>query len=269
MQPSFEQAGRSEADRGRLSRWIELLERTVGLARSVLIYYGQPFRHRQLVRFYSQFIQRGDLCFDLGAHLGNRTRAWLELGARVVAVEPLPVCMRWLHRWFGDREAVALVEMAVGAEAGRQRLWVSRMNPTVSTISSAWLSTVGESPGFSRVRWQESIEVGVTTLDALIAEHGEPAYCKLDVEGAELDALTACSSPIKSLSFEFVPAKIETALGCVDRLQELGAYEFQYGLGEPPELRAQGWLSPGAIRDILRAMTPGTVAGDVYARLKT
>jgi len=43
---------------------------------------------RKLMRHYSKFVSEGDLCFDIGANLGNRTRVFLELGATVIAVEP-------------------------------------------------------------------------------------------------------------------------------------------------------------------------------------
>ena len=74
------------------------LPEAIGIGRSILTYYGIPFRARRLQRFYAQFISPGDLCFHLGAHVGNRTRAMLRLGARVVAVEPSPVFARLLPR---------------------------------------------------------------------------------------------------------------------------------------------------------------------------
>ncbi len=245
---------------------IRALEKAIGLTRSVLIYYGHPFRHGELVRFYSQFIRQGDLCFDVGAHLGSRTRAWLELGARVIAVEPQPMCADWLRRSFGGHPGVELVEKALGARGGRAKMWVSRLNPTVSTLSPSWRKTVASSPGFSGVRWQDSIGVEVTTLDALIAAHGRPSFCKIDVEGAELDVLQGCSVPLRSLSFEFVPPMVETALACIERLRDLGPYEYQWGIGEPPRLQAQSWLPPDEMKSVLAGIPATTKAGDVYAR---
>lgn len=62
--------------------------RAFGMARSLAMYYGIPFRAARLRRFYGQFVRPGDLCFDVGAHAGNRVRAWRALGARVLAIEP-------------------------------------------------------------------------------------------------------------------------------------------------------------------------------------
>ena len=49
-----------------------------------------------LAGFYSTFVSTGDLCFDIGANYGNRTKVFLRLGARVVAVEPQPSCCQVL-----------------------------------------------------------------------------------------------------------------------------------------------------------------------------
>src|SRR6186997_854417 len=35
------------------------------------------------VKFYKQFLSPGNLCFDIGANIGNRTRVFLQLGATV------------------------------------------------------------------------------------------------------------------------------------------------------------------------------------------
>ncbi|MDX1409268.1 MAG: hypothetical protein R3330_14075, partial [Saprospiraceae bacterium] len=67
----------------------------LGLWRSIGMYYWKPRVRGRLRRFYTGFVQEGMLCFDIGAHLGNRTRAFRDLGASVVAVEPQPLCLRY------------------------------------------------------------------------------------------------------------------------------------------------------------------------------
>jgi predicted RNA methylase len=42
--------------------------------------------------FYSQFVSSGDLVFDVGANVGNRSKIFSRLGARVIAFEPQPAC---------------------------------------------------------------------------------------------------------------------------------------------------------------------------------
>ena len=170
-------------------RW----QRRLGLARSLLIYYGNPFKLRHMQRFYAQFVRPGCLCFDIGAHVGNRLLAWSALGATVVGVEPQPACMALLRRCYGRSPRIVLIEKAVGAAPSRQTLHISAANPTVTTLSQPWIDAVQTSASFANVRWQESAIVEVTTLDALIAEYGCPAFCKIDIEGYEAEALAGQS----------------------------------------------------------------------------
>ena len=244
----------------------------LGLLRSLLMYYAIPFRSRQLARFYAQFIQAGDLCFDIGAHVGNQLRVWSRLGARVVGVEPQPACMRFLKLCYGRHPSITLVEQAVGAVPGTQALHVSQRTPTVSSLSREWIDTVQRIESFAWVRWDASVSVSVTTLDRLIAEYGRPAFCKIDVEGYELEVLRGLSQPLPALSFEYIPAALETALGCIARLGELGAYAFNWkpaALGESYRLQSASWLSPDAMAAQLKSLPPDGASGDVYARLRT
>ena len=59
------------------------LDRFVGIARSVAIYHGIPFRQRRMRQLYATFVKPGDLVFDIGAHAGNRVRGFASLGHRV------------------------------------------------------------------------------------------------------------------------------------------------------------------------------------------
>lgn len=248
-------------------RFLRSVQKSLGFSYSFLIYYGLPFHHEALLRMYAPFIHPGDLCFDIGAHLGDRIRAWSKLGARVIALEPHPGMINWLRRWYGHKPNVVLLEQAVSHQPGRADLWMSHLTPSVSTISHPWLTAVQQNRRFAGVRWDEQIPVAVTTLDALIAQYGKPAFCKIDVEGTELDVLLGLSQPLPALSFEYIPAMIETALGCIDRLSQLGDYEYNWRVSEFPWLRSSVWLSPENMVTQLQRMSRDDNSGDVYARL--
>ena len=243
-------------------------ERWLGLARSLVLYW-RPGRQRGLRRLYRAFVGPGDLVFDVGAHLGDRSAAFAALGARVVAVEPQPDVRRWLRRLVGRRRQVTIRGEAVGAEPGTARLAVSRRTPTVSTIAAGWRSTIGDAnPSFQNVRWQETVEVPVTTLDALIATYGLPRFCKIDVEGFEAEVLAGLSRPVAGVSVEFVAGAVDVAIACVRRLAALGSYEFNAIPGEEREFVHDRWLDPDAMCRWLEAGAGGASSGDVYARLR-
>lgn len=244
-----------------MNNWRE----TLGLWRSLLMYYGVPGRFVRMRRFYGQFIGQDDLCFDIGAHVGNRLRVWNALGARMVAVEPQPALLRCLRRLFGDDPRVTLVAQAIGAVEGMATLHISTRTPTVTTLSTQWMRDVKRDDSFRNVEWDDEVVVPVTTLDLLIARHGVPAFCKIDVEGFELEVLRGLTQPLKALSFEYIPASIEVAMGCIDRLEQLGRYQYNYSPGETHQLQQPHWLDADGMRAVLRGIRHGS--GDVYARL--
>ncbi len=239
----------------------------IGLIRSFIVYW-RPGRQRGLRRLYAPFVAEGDLVFDVGAHLGDRSVAFAALGAQVIALEPQPRIARWLRRVVRSHGRVVVREEAVGARRGTERLAISRGTPTVSTMSDAWRESARDlNPGFRSVRWERAVEVPVVTLDDLIAKYGVPAFCKIDVEGWEAEALSGLTRAVPALSVEFVAGQLRVAAACVRRLRELGAYEFNVVLGERRDLAPDGWRSADAMLAWLDAGAGGASSGDIYARL--
>ncbi|GAA1303326.1 FkbM family methyltransferase [Pseudonocardia xinjiangensis] len=248
-----------------------MLRRVRGIARSLAMYHGVPGRHRRMVRFYGQFLGPGDIAFDIGAHVGSRVRAWRKLGARVIAVEPQPDCLRVLRLFFGRDRGVTIVPEAVGARAGRAQLGLSTATPTVSSMSRDWIESVTTDSSFARVRWDRAVEVEVATLDDLIATHGEPAFCKIDVEGFEVDVLRGLTRPLRGLSFEYLPPAHDAALAALDLVEQLGAaaggYEYNYSPIETMRFAGDRWLDAAELVSLLERFRPLGRSGDVYARL--
>lgn len=238
----------------------------IGLWKSIAIYYWKPFTQRRLRKFYSQFIKPDDLCFDIGAHVGNRTQAWSDLGAKVIAIEPQPVCVEYLRRRFRDDPKVTVVDQAVGSAPGTAVMNVNSANPTISTLSDeAWRQQLTRDARYP-IRWDDQIQVGMTTLEELITVYGTPAFCKIDVENAEHDVLLGLYTALPQLSFEYYPPAPQNTLLCLDRLEALGEYEFNWSFGESLRLQSQHWVDAATIRPIIKGYTTRYEYGDIYAR---
>jgi len=245
------------------------LKSCFGRLRSEVIYVWNPFTRRRLLRFYRQFIHPGALSFDIGAHLGSRSRAFLDLGARVIALEPQPQCVAYLQKQWGGERRFGLIPKAVGAQPGVATLHINCMNPTISTLApDSWRRAMAAA-AVQRERWDYRVEVEVTTLDRLIEEYGLPHFCKIDVEGFEEQALAGLSRPLPVLSFEFISFEKARALACIRSLMHMGAYRFNWSLRERLRLESQSWVDAPHVEQMLRALGSEIVSGDIYARLET
>src|ERR1700681_913492 len=80
------------------------------LHRSLDVHYGDPARDAAMDALYARFLRAGDLAFDIGAHVGDRTGSFRRLGARVVALEPQPLCARAIRAIYAGDESVTLLE---------------------------------------------------------------------------------------------------------------------------------------------------------------
>jgi FkbM family methyltransferase len=240
------------------------LRSLAGVARSLAIYRARPWRTVALARFYRGMVGPGDLAFDIGAHVGNRTRAMLKAGARVVALEPQRACHAFLARDLPP--GVTLLRIAAGAAPGHARLAVSRLHPTVSSLADGFAERMAAAPGFAAVRWDAEETVEVTTLDALIAAHGLPRLVKNDVEGFEAEVLAGLSRPVAWVAFEYLPAALDRAEACIARLSALGRYDFNVVRGEAGGFALVEWVADRAIGSVLKALASDGRPGDVYAR---
>ena len=246
---------------------LDALRTVRGIVRSLRIYYGDRRHGPALDLLYRQFVRPGDLVFDIGAHVGDRVAAFRRLGARVVAVEPQPALVKTLRLLYGRDPHVTIEASAVGRRAGSIAFNLNPDNPTVATASPDFIAAAANASGWQGQAWGKQISVVLTTIDALIARHGMPAFIKIDVEGFEAEALAGLSAPVPALSFEFTLIQRGVARACVQQCRALGYARFNAILGESRTFAHVGWIDGDAIVRWLDALPPEANSGDVYARL--
>ena len=238
------------------------------IGRSFDVYYRDTARTQRMDRLNASFVREGDLTFDIGAHVGDRTASFRRLGASVVTLEPQPTVFRAIRLIHGRDPRVSLLQCAAGAQVGEVDIHLNTRNPTVSTASRALIEAAPEVEEWADQVWGKVIRVPVTILDDLIKAHGIPSFVKIDVEGFEAEVLKGLTTPIRALSFEVTTLQRDVAFACLSRLEKLGAYEFNLTLGEDHDLRETTWIAASAMATLIQNLPMSANSGDVYARLK-
>lgn len=147
---------------------------------------------------------------DVGANVGNWTHAWLAAfpATRVVCVEPSAINAHALGNRFSREPRVEVVRAATGRQEGQALL-------AAPCAGSARSTLFPDVTGGMTV----SEEVRLITIDRLCLELGLDSVdvLKLDVEGAELDAL----------------------IGARKTLTRTQVVQFEYG---EPDLHSRVWF---------------------------
>ncbi|HZA41427.1 MAG TPA: FkbM family methyltransferase [Actinomycetota bacterium] len=132
-----------------------------------------------LTRAIQDLLQKGDLCFDVGAHLGYVSLVMARSVGRsgkVVAFEPDPQLfdplLRNTGRNIGELAPVVPLHAAAGRASGRS---------SFRHGTSSGTGHLDDSDGDFTVR--------VLSLDDAAELYGVPDLIKIDVEGAEVEAL--------------------------------------------------------------------------------
>ncbi len=216
---------------------------------------------RDDLAFYSQFVQPGDLCFDVGANYGAKAEVFLRLGAKVIAFEPQRDCVEELRARLGPHPRLVPINAAVGSSSGQGTLHVSK-HRTASSLVQDWQ---GEA--------ECGVEVPVTTLDDAIAEFGVPRFCKIDVEGWELEVFKGLSRAIPALSYEYHLKRDGTtqALACLDHLSRFGDLLVNITAAERPTFARSQWWNKSDFIDFFRREVPqmrGYGYGDIFAKVQ-
>ncbi|MEZ5329502.1 MAG: FkbM family methyltransferase [Verrucomicrobiales bacterium] len=191
------------------------------------------------IAFYRTLLSelpQGGLIFDVGANQGHKTSVFLELGSRVIAVDPDPHNQEILKQSFRRlrlvHKPVTIIGKAVSDTIGEAIFWVDEPGSAKNTLSEKWVDALREDKDRfgAPLGFQNKRTVATTTLDALIAEHGQPHFIKIDVEGHEPGVIRGLTQPVPCLSFEVnLPDFLAEGIDCIRLLKGIrsdGEFNF-------------------------------------------
>lgn len=213
---------------------------------------------------YKKLIKEGDTCFDVGANLGLITDVLLGLGARVIAIEPQKSCVAVLNEKFHNNKRVSIVDKALDDHEGMEEISICEVAPTISTMSDKWKNKGRFSGDYE---WEKKQTVEVTTLDRLIDIYGVPTFCKIDVEGFELQVLKGLSKKIAYISFEFTKEFFDDAKACMNHMLTISPARFNCTLHDSKNLLFSDWVSSEELIQRLENEKNLLSSGDIYVKM--
>ena len=209
------------------------------------------------MNLYRRLLPPGSLCFDVGANVGEKSEALLEAGARVVAFEPNPLVLPELRARCGYHANWAVLPTALGSECTIAALHVPESHVNSTLVDG-------------REAAARSFSVPVLTLEMAIRRFGRPDFCKIDVEGWELEVFKGLAQSIPLICFEFQLNEwgIAKTISCLERLAEFGPGHANVTPAETSSFHFDEWIPlkqflawfPGDLKQTL----PGDHYGDIF-----
>lgn len=210
---------------------------------------------KKLKEMYSRIVKENDLVFDIGANKGTHSKVFLELGAKVIAVEPNIHEMNYLKERLKNIKNLKFFRGGVGDKNEMHQFFMNKNEPAASSFLKNW-----------RTGNLTAENVRITTLNNLIKKCGIPSYIKIDVEGYEEKVLMGLSednlSKIKYISIEYTP-KSSNLDFIFEKIKNLKNVKFNFIPQAQYEFQFQNWVNKNELKKNI-----GNQVGDIFIRLR-
>lgn len=179
-----------------------------------------------------EVMQNDDLVFDIGFHTGEDTAFYLELGYRVVAFEANPNLIEQGKIRFSDAISKGKLTIIEGAICGKRggpkfiKFYQNSANAEWGTVSPDF----AQRNVISYKAKSLEILVPLIPIQEVIECFGLPNYAKIDVEGIDLEILSAFSEFSRRpeyISIESEASNFNDLMVEMETLRELGYKSFQ------------------------------------------
>lgn len=204
------------------------------LARRIYLRIDQNHKNdiKNAKAFYATLVNPGDLCFDVGANLGQTIDCLSDLGCQVISFEPNPYCVDLLNQRYKSKPQVEIIPIALSAEEGEAKLHFQGTASTAS-LREDWPYEADE----------ERI-IKVSTLESMINKYGRPNMIKIDVEGFELEVVRGLKTVVPLIVFEIHKRETELGNKVLEQIISLGGFKgIKATTGDHSEWLIETWSS--------------------------
>jgi FkbM family methyltransferase len=141
-----------------------------------------------------------NLIYDVGAHKGEDAEVYLKKGFRVIAIEANPEFCAIVSdklQEFVKSGVLTVLNFAISNTSGEIEFYVDRDFSVFGTTNRDWVER-NRGLGFGKVH---TLTVKSARLPDIMKEYGVPRYCKIDIEGNDLEALSSLETVIEPPRF--------------------------------------------------------------------
>ena len=173
-------------------------------------------------------IVKDDLVFDVGAHKGEDSDFYLQLGYRVIGIEANPTLATELRDRFKnaiEEHSYVLIDKAISKEFDEVSFYLNTKLSVWGTANPKW-ALRNKNMGAD----SEKIQVKSIPFEHLISTYGCPRYLKIDIEGSDM----LCVEALKHFKCRPLYISIESAKTSwldlkkeFDELEKLGYSKFK------------------------------------------
>ena len=162
-------------------------------------YFG-PKRHEdEELRLLPKLLNRCEIFVDVGASLGQYTKAASEAlkGKKIISIEADPIRFERLTQnailWEqnGNENEISVLNCAAGNSDGSVEFFTNNTNVSGSLT-----------PITGRVSSNKSVIVGIKKIDSLFKSNQENVVVKIDVEGSEYRVLKGMDKLLRNVNIE-------------------------------------------------------------------